>query len=374
MFFEHLFVSFENYNFKYPYEEKVSMLNKRILKWVLFLILQSLVFLISCESGSKEKDLFNLNWKKNKNNPIFKPAVYSWDSKQVLVGTVLKQDRQYLMWYYGTGNDRKFSIGIAESSNGIKWRRKVNSPILTAGSEESWDSYRVSCPFVIREQNFFKMWYLGEVKEEGKMRARIGIATSDNGITWRKSEQNPVFDLTQHDLSWAYFLRSFWIIKEDSLYKMWFSAVGKEKFRSIESIGYAHSLDGLSWKIYEKPVLQRDTTSIWEDFYVSNPMVIKANDHYYMFYGGMGRFGYLFKENIGIAISANGIKWIKNDQNPILVGTDNSSAWDREFVTQPRVMKINDGKFYMWYVGADEKNTLDSLGNYQIGLSIGKYK
>ena len=103
-------------------------------------------------------------------------------------------------------------------------------------------------------------------------------------------------------------------------------------------------------------------------------MVIKDNDRYYMFYGGLGRFGYLFKESIGIAMSYDGIKWRKNDNNPILVSADISDAWDREFVTQPRVEKINNGNFYMWYVGADKKNTLDSLANYQIGLSIGKYQ
>lgn len=347
---------------------------QKFLMPVLFLILTNLIFLISCESNTKNKSIFNLTWKKYKDNPVFTPAVYSWDSKQVLVGTVLKQGGQYLMWYYGTGNDRRFRIGIAESQNGVKWRRKRNSPILETGIKQSWDGYRVSRPCVIYDNNVYSMWYLGETKEEGKIRPCIGMASSKDGITWDKNKQNPVFDLHDFQFPWAYFLRSFWVLKTDSVYKMWFSAVGKENYQNIESVGFAKSTDGLNWIINEKPVLERDTTQAWENFYVSNPMVIKDNDRYYMFYGGLGRFGYLFKESIGIAMSYDGIKWRKNDNNPILVSADISDAWDREFVTQPRVEKINNGNFYMWYVGADKKNTLDSLANYQIGLSIGKYQ
>ena len=350
------------------------MVKQKLLIPILFLILTNLIFLISCNSGTKSKNPFNLTWEKYKKNPVFKPAVYSWDSKQVLIGTVFRQDGQYLMWYYGTGNDRRFSIGIAESPDGLKWRREKNSPILEAGPKQSWDAFRVTRPCVIHENNLYTMWYLGETKEEGKIKPCIGITSSEDGIAWHKNEKNPVFDLRKFNFPWAYFLRSFWILKEDSVYKMWFSAVGKENYQNIESVGYANSLDGVDWKIHKKPVLERDTTHAWENFYVSNPMVIQDNDRYYMFYGGLGRFGYLFKESIGIAMSYDGILWLKYSGNPILVGGDVADAWDREFVTQPRVMKINDGKFYMWYVGADEKNTLDSLGNYQIGLSTGRYK
>ena len=79
---------------------------------------------------------------------------------------------------------------------------------------------------------------------------------------------------------------------------MWFSAVGKNTYKNIESIGFAYSHDGLTWQVHPTPVLERDTSSIWEDFYVSNPMVIKIDSTYFMFYGGLARMGFLFKENI----------------------------------------------------------------------------
>ena len=154
---------------------------------------------------------------------------------------------------------------------------------------------------------------------------------------------------------------------------MWFSAVGIESYNNIESIGYAFSDDGIDWEVHPQPVLERDTTSVWEDFYVSNPSVIKEDSAYYMFYGGLGRYGYLFKEGIGLAKSYDGVHWQKYFDNPILINTEEQTAWDREFVTNPRVLPVEKNRYYLWYLGADKKTTKEELGNYQIGLAIGRY-
>lgn len=330
-----------------------------------------LIVVLLFNSCSKEKssDLFELKWEKSAKNPVIEPGFHGWDSKQVYPGTVLKIDGDYLMWYYGSDEDGPLQIGVKKSEDGIEWKKIQDKPVLTSGQEEGWDNERVSKPCVIFENEQYKMWYLGETKQDNKIIPEIGFATSEDGISWIKNRQNPVFDLKKYNLPWASFLRYFWILKEQDQYKMWFSAVGEKSYENIESIGYASSPDGYDWQIHPTPVLKRDSTNIWEDFYVSNPYVLKTDSVYYMFYGGLGRYGYLFKESICLAKSNNGIHWKKYYDNPILINTEESSAWDREFVTNPRVLKIKD-RYYLWYVGADKKNTAEELGNYQIGLAI----
>lgn len=337
-------------------------------------IISFFLLFLSCSSEEENQNLFELKWEKVQQNPIIPTGLYEWDNKQVLVSTVMQLKNKFWMWHYSLGDKEKFQIGLKESKNGYQWRNVSTEPILKPGANGEWDDFRVSKPCVIYDGNLFRMWYVGETRIEGRVTPRIGYASSKDGLNWIKSELNPVFDLNTFQYDYTYFLRYFWIIEDNGQYKMWFSSVGQNKYKNVESIGYAESANGIDWEVHSDPVLERDTTSIWEDFYVSNPMVIKKDSVYYMFYGGLGRFGFLFKENIGIARSYDGINWEKYHDNPVLVSTDHSEAWDREFVTQPRVLQVSSETYYLWYVGADEKNTSEEKGLYQVGLAIGKFK
>jgi len=345
-----------------------------VIKFSSFLFLIILLTFYSCSSSDESHNLFDLKWQKTQKNPIITPGYYGWDSKQVLVGTVLRLQGKFWMWHYSLGDRGKFQIGLKDSKDGFSWRNTSTEPVLKPGGEGEWDDLRVSKPCVIYDGNIFRMWYVGETKKEGKIIPKIGLAISQDGVKWEKYQDNPIFDLRDYNHDFADFLFYSWVLQESNHYKMWFSAAGKNDYKNIQSIGIAHSDDGMNWRVHPEPVLERDTTSVWENFYVANPMVFKKDSLYYMFYGGLGRFGFLFKENIGIARSYDGIKWEKYHDNPVLVYTYDSEAWDREFVTQPRVLKAESDKYYMWYVGADKKNTTDQKGLYQIGLAIGEFK
>ena len=333
-----------------------------------------LAFTFSCSRKVDTTNLFHLKWEKYSDKPVVYSHIHSKNCRQLFVGSVLRMGDRFGMWDYYMDASHKFKIGFLESDDGIHWKIVKNDPVLTPGSRGTWDEYQVSKPCVFQKDNEYQMWYLGELMHRDSLVQGIGMATSPDGIAWQKKQNNPVFSLDSYKLEWAYFLRYFWVMWHGDHYKMWFSAVGKGRYENVESIGLAVSQDGLNWQVYNKPVLEKDVSSVWEDFYVSNPMVVKSGTKYYMFYGGLGRFGLLFKENIGVAESLDGIRWTKYEHNPILSATESSSAWDREFVTQPRILRIKEDTYYMWYVGADKKNTRTETGNYQIGLAIGKFK
>ena len=103
---------------------------------------------------------------------------------------VLKRADGYHMWYTGQAKGRSW-IGYATSSDGVKWKRMSDKPVLSF--DQPWElNIAVMCPSVIWDETAkqFRMWYSGGEQNEPNA---IGYATSPDGLTWEKHEGNPVF-------------------------------------------------------------------------------------------------------------------------------------------------------------------------------------
>jgi len=145
-------------------------------------------------------------------DPVLKPGSQgSWDDVQVTGPDVIKTDNGYVMYYDGHGSKTDSMIGMATSPDGIHWEKYNNpatidpafaesDPVLTT-TPNSWDSVRVIDPNVVQTSDGWNMIYL-VTTGSGKFSAgefSFGLATSSDGIHWRKSEQNPI--LSNHDHS-----------------------------------------------------------------------------------------------------------------------------------------------------------------------------
>jgi predicted GH43/DUF377 family glycosyl hydrolase len=112
----------------------------------------------------------------------------TWDETQVDSPSVLKTDDGYMMWY--TGRDRKgtLQIGLAMSDDGITWTKHPD-PVLTA--DLPWEAERASVhqPRVVETPDGFVMVY--RMPGRGS-KMRLGVATSADGIAWTKRDA-PVF-------------------------------------------------------------------------------------------------------------------------------------------------------------------------------------
>jgi len=102
---------------------------------------------------------------------------------------VLKIGDRYQMWYTGQARGKSW-IGSAASPDGKTWQRLTDKPVLSA--DKPWEKVAVMCPHVLYDgkSKQFRMWYSGG--EQGEPNA-IGYATSANGVNWTKHDQNPVF-------------------------------------------------------------------------------------------------------------------------------------------------------------------------------------
>ncbi len=96
----------------------------------------------------------------------------------------------YQMWYSIASHDGSSAIGFAQSEDGVVWETSADNPVLEPGAG-SWDGALVRSPTVLRDGDVLRMWYAGSAAVDDAP-VSIGYATSSNGVRWQKSSDNPV--------------------------------------------------------------------------------------------------------------------------------------------------------------------------------------
>ncbi|MCS7001395.1 MAG: glycosyl hydrolase [Dehalococcoidia bacterium] len=97
-------------------------------------------------------------------------------------------DGMWRMYYHALHPKRGFIVGVATSPDGLRWEKR--GPILGPGAPGSFDERGISCRHVILHDGGYLMFY--EATNQSGYYC-IGLATSDDGLTWRKDDVNPVF-------------------------------------------------------------------------------------------------------------------------------------------------------------------------------------
>lgn len=171
--------------------------------------------------------------------PIFTPtnsnpvltASQSWEGSTILQISVIFDQGQYKAWYSAgqiSGGAFIGSIGYATSNDGIAWTKYASNPVFTKRpntySITNFDSDSVSFPSVLKVGNQYYMYYRGY---DGSS-ARIGLATSNDGISWTRYSSNPLFSGSHPAVVFA-----------NNQWNMWYDLEG--------TINYATSNDGKAW-------------------------------------------------------------------------------------------------------------------------------
>ena len=278
-------------------------------------------------------------WVEHPDNPVIGPGDSGeWDSGYRDVACVVSDGSMYHLFFVGDdeADGPPSGIGHATSSDGVTWTIDPNNPVLTPGAEGEWDEGAVAGPAVIYDNAEFHMWYGGWIDE---WQSRPGYATSPDGSSWTKYSSNPLFERGgpgSFDES-GVFPRS--VIFDGGTYRMWYTGVDLPDF--FFTVGYAESLDGISWTKHPGPVLE--TGSEWDDWDVSAPSVIFDGSIYHMWYSGGGIVeNYALPTGIGYATSADGIEWAKYPDNPVF-------AFD-EGQPDGGVVVFDGSAYRMWYM------------------------
>ena len=121
---------------------------------------------------------------------LLSPGPNSWESGYIAAnGSALWHEGEWFYWYQA-GPRNANRIGLARSRDLASWSR-VAQPVLPAGPRGSWDEVSIGDPYVFRRDGFFFMYYLGMDRAR---RQRLGIARSSDGVRWTKLRSNPVLE------------------------------------------------------------------------------------------------------------------------------------------------------------------------------------
>lgn len=231
-------------------------------------------------------------------NPILSPGeLGTFDDNGVTASSLVDYQEQTFLYYIGwnAGGNVLYhtSIGLAISNDGGKSFQKYSKgPIMDRTTSEP---YFCSNPFVLIDKGTWKMWYISFVKwiiDEGKTKPyyHIKYAESEDGINWKR-EGIVCIDF-KNDKEWA--ISRPCVIKENNLYKMWYSFCGELSYR----IGYAESSNGVDWKRRDNVVGIDVSSNGWDSEMIEFPYVFDNKNTRYMLYCGNG-FG---KTGFGYAI------------------------------------------------------------------------
>jgi predicted GH43/DUF377 family glycosyl hydrolase len=183
------------------------------------------------------------------------------------------------------------------------------NPVLGPTASTVGDGDNVDDPTVVKVGTAYDMWYTGYA-EDGSAPV-IYLATSADGVNWvRGNSGNPVLQGTAgaFDADGVYGADVVYD-PTDVLapYKMWYSG----RHGAFGGIGYATSLDGLTWTPYggatPLPVLDHGVPGSADSFSAADPSVLKDGSTWKMWYTGDDSN----KKRIAYATSVDGMTWAK---------------------------------------------------------------
>ena len=198
-----------------------------------------------------------VDWTKASLNPVLDlGASGSWEDNHVGAPNVLFDGSNFQMWYHGH-DGTSFRTGHATSPDGVDWTKDGLNPVLDLGTSGSWDDVHVETPVVLKlDDTTFYMWYGGN---DGS-NTRIGLATSSDGIVWTKSESNPIMDIGTGWEGRSILPES--VLYDGSLFQMWYLGFDQD---FIGRSGYAIATDGITWtKSDSNPVLDIGAAGEWD--------------------------------------------------------------------------------------------------------------
>ncbi|MDX2143422.1 MAG: hypothetical protein SFV19_08710 [Rhodospirillaceae bacterium] len=247
-----------------------------------------------------------------------------------------------------------------------------------------FDSGHVGVGSVLRDNDQYVMWYFGGDRSvtttpRGTSKGfplRPGRAVSTDGVTWTKTD-GPVrgayldngkpgeFDAAM--VGWPQVFKD-----TDGAWRMYYHTLSAaEGFMACGAV----SADGLKWEKIG-PVLKKGPEGNFDDAGVASRQVIKLGGRYVMFYEGNNgqRFG-----AIGMAESPDGVNFTRvkgpdTDGSMLALAPIDSGRFDTHGIGTPWVVPNGKG-FFLYYVGAtipgDTGDTHNERAHiHRIGLAI----
>lgn len=195
-----------------------------------------------------------------------------------------KQYLYYIGWNLGVTVPFRNAIGLAISNDkGLTFKKVYDGAILDRTKEEP---HFTASNCVIEDEGIFKIWYLScteWIKKDKKSthKYHIKYAESINGIDW---DRQGIVAIDYKD-EYEYAISVPRVIKENGIYKMWFSSRGTKGIPTYR-IRYAESYNGIDWIRKDEEVGIDVSSDGWDSEMICYPFVFDHKGKRYMLYNG----------------------------------------------------------------------------------------
>lgn len=242
--------------------------------------------------------------------------------------------------YYGISqNGALTTLNLYTTTDLINWTFYAGNPILSA-TPASWDEKYLVHPCVIKVGSEWWMYYTGE---DAADKMTIGLAKSNDFITWTKYGVTPVHSTAGNCTAPC-------VIKIGATYYMYYAAYAAS---NNSPIAYATSADGITW--FYQGIALNISAGDWEVAAgytgLTDPWVIQRTDGYYQMTYTALYFNVIVYQIIGMAISVDGINWTRRNK---LLLQENGVGWESLALMDMFQIENTDGSTDIYYAGTPD--------------------
>jgi beta-xylosidase len=221
--------------------------------------------------------------------------------------------------------------------------------VIGANLYDSWD---VKAPRILKKKDG-KYWTLyGCYPKQGGYELRPGyegVATSDDGIRWKRAFDEPILSIFQSDCkTWEKdCIYQPWLLEHEGTYYNYYNAASGK----VEQMGLALSNDLIHWVRYPFNPVLRNRQGGYDEQFCSDGKVFRDGDHWTMFYFGVGKGG----ASIMIAFSHDLLHWTA-DPEPLYKFGGHPTGLDKQYAHKiSLVFNPKNETFYMYYCATGNK-------------------
>lgn len=282
--------------------------------------------------------------------PFLSPRPGTFCQDGVTTADVLCYRDSVLLFCGGMANGHE-SIGIATVPRsvfrGTNFGELSPGPIVENGGQGDFDSEHVTDPASIVVGDSVYLYYSGLGDNEDA----IGLAMSEDGRVFRKSDANPVLKGRAPE-----------IVRHAGRFFLFFVLVNDDGGYSVFS---AQSENGLDFSQQQARPALEPTPGEWDGYSVTTPRIFAIDGRYAMVYAGSDE-EIDNPKSFGLAFSEDLIHWSKYRSNPIFnIGP--AGSWDDFAIWFGTVFGWEDQLYLLYEGGA--KHAPDASPLSQIGLA-----
>ncbi|GLX66745.1 family 43 glycosylhydrolase [Paenibacillus glycanilyticus] len=266
----------------------------------------------------------------------------------------------YLYYSRRPQEDGRWGIGVATSTDLDNWDKIGEVPM-----EQPCEANGICAPGAIVLDNKIHLFY--QTYGNGPKDA-ICHAVSEDGLHFAKNETNPVFAPTG-EWNNGRAIDADVIVHGDQLL-LYFATRDPEGIIQMQGVASAPLQSGYNrsdWtQACSESILKPELG--WEEECIEAAAVCRRDGKLYMFYGGAYNNR---PQQIGCAVSEDGIRWERVFQEPFLP-SGSPGSWNASESGHPFVFTDEDGRTYLFYQGNNDHGQTWYLSKAEIGWEAGK--